>query len=147
VATGKATDEVPGSELEQTMHQISANWDNRAFGIYGNWYTVEEEETGFQDVEVSGFGLSFVARFAGRHELYLMGYQNEVDDLDLKSRTLALGYQHVLSKRTRIYTAIAKTKNDDNGIVGLIDKPTAMVPTPAGGYDPRGFQIGIVHTF
>ena len=142
-ATGKATETAGGVEDEATMHQLSANWDNRAFGIYANWYKAEEESGGTTLGELTGMGLSGVARFGGRHELYAMYYRNELDSPDEKATTMAVVYQHVMSKRTRIYTGIAKTKND----ASFIDKPTAMAPTPAPGYDPRGFQLGIVHTF
>jgi hypothetical protein len=144
-ATGKATAEAAGIEAEVTMHQISANWDNRAFGIYGNWYTTEGEITGIPgSLDTTGFGVSGIARFGGRHEVSAMWYRNEVDVAgDPKATTYALVYQHIMSKRTRIYTGFAKTKNDD----GMADVPTAFATTVAPGFDPRGFQLGIVHTF
>jgi predicted porin len=144
-ATGKASAEAAGIEAEVTMHQLSANWDNRAFGIYGNWFTTEAEVTGVPgSLDASGFGLSGIARFGGRHEVSALWYRNEVDVAgDPKATTYALVYQHIMSKRTRIYTGIAKTKNDD----GMNIAPTAFVTGVAPGYDPRGFQLGIVHTF
>ena len=144
VATGQATTQTAGVESEATMHQISANWDNRAFGIYGNWYTAESDVGGVAGPDLTGFGVSGVARFGGRHELYAMWYRNEVDVAgDPKATTWALVYQHVMSKRTRFYTGFAKTKND----AGMADAPTAFAVTVAAGFDPRGFQLGLVHTF
>jgi predicted porin len=147
VSTGAETAEAGGVEGESTMHQISANWDNRAYGIYANWHSVEVELPGFPDFESSGWGLSGIARFGGRHELALMYYRNEDDEFlgfpEEKATTWAFVYQHIMSKRTRIYTGIAKTKNDS----GMNFAPTAFAAPVAPGYDPRGFQLGIVHTF
>jgi len=142
---GVTTTTAAGVETENTSTQLSANWDNRAFGIYGN-YWVDETETGptttrdFNVMSISG-----VARFGGRHELYAVWgtAENETVGATADFDFWAIGYQHVVSKRTRFYTSIAQNKNE----TAATSAPTAFAAGVAAGYDPRGFQLGMVHTF
>jgi predicted porin len=132
-------------EDETTMTMISANWDNRAFGIYGNYWQAETEtETGTTTDDLTGWSISGIARFGGRHEVAIM-YGSTEDDLVAGSegKIWAVSYQHVMSKRTRFYVGFADADND----AGAAVSPTAFAASVAAGYDPRGFQLGIVHTF
>ena len=56
---------------------------------------------------------------------------------------VALTYQHVLSKRTRVYTSLGRVDNDPGSAVELNTFAAAV----AAGYDPRGFQLGLLHSF
>jgi len=157
VSTGKLTEEDGPDEFEVTLHQISANWDNRAFGVYANYWTGEAEETGVELGDADGWSISGVGRFGGRHELYAIYGQVEVDIPGLATKpdmdAWAIGYQHVVSKRTRFYTAFTQAKYDNGAVADFGDfgsiAPTGMVtPTITGTFNkPRAFQVGLVHTF
>ena len=143
---GKLETSAAGVDTENTSVQLSANWDNRAFGIYANYWQDETEvgPTTTRDGDV--WSISGVARFGGRHELYALFGQGDDDAItvaDAKHRFWAVVYQHVMSKRTRLYTGIAKVKNEPASAM----VPTAFAAPVAAGYDPRGFQLGLVHTF
>lgn len=142
---GVGTVTAAGVETETTSTQLSANWDNRAFGIYGNWWQDEVEAGPLTTRDATIMSLSGVARFGGRHELYaLWGTgENETVGAAADFDFWAIGYQHVASKRTRFYAAIAQNKNE----AGAASIPTAFAAPVAAGYDPRGFQLGVVHTF
>ena len=142
---GVTTVTVASVETENTSTQLSANWDNRAFGIYGNWWQDETETGPTTTRDFNVMSISGVARFGGRHELYALWGTGENEtvgatgDFDF----WAIGYQHPMSKRTRFYASIAQNKNE----AAATSVPTAFAAGVAAGYDPRGFQLGMVHTF
>ena len=90
------------------------------------------------------FWVNPVARFGGRHELYaLWGKVKNKLLAGGDASVVALTYQHVLSKRTRIYTSLGRVDNDAASAVEL----NAFASAVAAGYDPRGFQLGLLHSF
>lgn len=145
VSYANGTAEALGVETETTMTLLSANWDNRAFGVYGSLWQAESEVTGLGTVsEPTGWALSGVARFGGRHELYGLISMLENDSIDDSEATvLAVVYQHVMSKRTRLYAGFATADNDPGSAV----VPTAFAAATTPGFEARGIQLGIVHTF
>ena len=133
-------------ENHLTFNQIAANWDNRAFGLYGGYITRKNDgaTAGATPTDVRAYWFNPVARFGGRHELYgLWGKVKNKLAASSDATVVALTYQHVLSKRTRIYTSLGRVDNDAASAVELNAFATAV----AAGYDPRGFQLGLLHTF
>lgn len=63
-----------------------------------------------------------------------------------KGYTLALTYEHSLSKRTRLYASAARTSNDDAASFGINGATAAQAATQAGA-DPRVLSLGISHWF
>jgi predicted porin len=84
---------------------------------------------------------------------------------------IAIGYDHNLSKNTKLYVAFSKTKNDDNGTLGPAGSGN-NIPTKGSGYtaaaaghspnnvvagtnantinngsDPKALSVGMVFTF
>ncbi|MDA0225052.1 MAG: porin [Proteobacteria bacterium] len=65
------------------------------------------------------------------------------------SRLFALGYYHGLSKRTNVYAAYGSMRNDAGAAAGATSSLGGAwngAATTAGS-DPRGFQVGMNHTF
>jgi predicted porin len=60
------------------------------------------------------------------------------------SKRLALGYGYKLSKRTEIYTTVARLNNDDAAARKL---GSALSPTPNKGKNLTGYEIGLRHSF
>ena len=140
-----ATEEAGGTSNDTTLTQITANWDNRAWGIYGGYLMSEDDGVaGVKTVDRSAWWINPVVRFGGRHEVYFLYGQAENDLVSgQESNHVAVTYQHVMSKRTRIYTSIGRVSND-NGAAGQLNNKAAA---SAAGYDPRGFQLGLLHSF
>ena len=157
-----------GSSLENKITELSANWDNKAFGIYGNYATQKSDATaGGVSVtpnEWKTYSISGVARFAGRHELYLMTSKVKNDKVtNMEATTYGITYENVMSKRTRLYVGYGQTKNKDAAgfapTAYAFATPGVMIPFGAGtsgsdsnsaipnGKDPKAFQIGISHSF
>lgn len=59
------------------------------------------------------------------------------------ARQFAIGYTHPLSKRTTLYTAYARVKNDGDAAYVVADSSAAGEP----GATASGFQVGIRHDF
>jgi predicted porin len=136
-----ATTEAAGTSNDTDMTQITANWDNRAFGIYGG-YLMSDNDT--NTVDRTAWWINPVMRFGGRHEVYFLYGQTENDLVAGQEAThIAVTYQHVMSKRTRIYTSLGRVSND-NGAAGALN---GQAVAGAAGYDPRGFQLGLLHSF
>ena len=136
-----STVEAGGTSNDTDLTQITANWDNRAFGIYGG-YLMSDNDT--NTIDRTAWWINPVMRFGGRHEVYFLYGQSENDLVSgQESNTIAVTYQHVMSKRTRIYTSIGRVSNDNGAAGQLNGRATAS----AAGYDPRGFQLGLLHSF
>jgi predicted porin len=136
-----ATAEAAGTSNDTDMTQITANWDNRAWGIYGG-YLMTDNDT--NTVDRTAWWINPVVRFGGRHELYFLYGTGENDLVSgQESTTIAVTYQHVMSKRTRVYTSLGRVSNDNGAATGLNGQAAAG----AAGYDPRGFQLGLLHSF
>jgi predicted porin len=136
-----ATTEAAGTSVDTDMTQITANWDNRAWGIYGG-YLMSDNDT--NTIDRTAWWINPVVRFGGRHELYFLYGTGENDLVSgQESTTIAVTYQHVMSKRTRIYTSLGRVSNDNGAATGL----NAQAAAGAGSYDPRGFQLGLLHSF
>lgn len=58
---------------------------------------------------------------------------------------IAVGYVYDLSKRTALYTTLARVDND-NGAAFVVDKSPALA-SPNSGRDSTGIEFGIRHRF
>jgi predicted porin len=138
--------QVASVENHLKVNQLVGNWDNRAFGMYGGFMTRKNQgaAAGATPTDVRAYWLNPVARFGGRHEVYgLWGKVRNKAAAAADADVMAVTYQHVLSKRTRVYTSLGRVDNDPGSAVEL----NAFAATVAPGYDPRGFQLGVLHAF
>jgi len=68
-----------------------------------------------------------------------------VDTENNDARQYALGYLYDLSKRTTLYSTVARV-NNKNGAAYLVDSNPAL-PAPNNGKDSTGVEFGIRHRF
>jgi predicted porin len=64
---------------------------------------------------------------------------------DSDAQQFAVGYLYDLSKRTSLYTTVARV-NNKNGAAYVVDSNPAL-PSPNNGKDSTGFEVGIRHRF
>lgn len=77
-----------------------------------------------------------------------VGYSTNNLTLTGEAKQIALGYTYPLSKRTTVYTTIARTSNDGTtASLWPARQDLAGRGLPASGQDVRGFQVGIRHLF
>jgi predicted porin len=69
--------------------------------------------------------------------------ENDVGGGATESTLMGISYQHVMSKRTRVYVGYADVDNEAASTRSV----NFSAATPAAGFDPRAFQLGLVHTF
>jgi predicted porin len=131
-------------ETETTLTGIAAYFDNKAFGIYGAYSLGETEAGPATTSDITAWSISGVLYFAGRNELYLMYGQSE-DDAVAGSEASFWGVSlfHRLSKRTTVYVGYGNVENDGPSA----QRPSGFATTVAAGFDPRGIQIGLAHSF
>ena len=128
------------------INQIAAHWDNRSYGFYVGYITRRNQgaAAGATPTDARSYWFNPVARFGGRHEVYgLWGRVRNKAAAAADADVVALTDQHVLSKRTRVYTSLGRVDNDPGSAVALNTFAAAV----AAGYDPRGFQLGLLHSF
>ena len=145
-SVGRQITQAATIENHLKFHQIAAHWDRGSYGLYGGYITRRNQgaAAGATPTDIRSHWINPVVRFGGRHELYaLWGVVRNKLAFAADAEVLAVTYQHVLSKRTRIYTSLGRVENDPGSAVELNAFATAV----AAGYDPRGFQLGVVHAF
>jgi predicted porin len=78
----------------------------------------------------------------GAGEIRASYSQSEADQgAEAKTQKLALGYVHNLSKRTAVYTTVARVKNSNGAAVALNGATTAA------NSNSTGFDLGLRHSF
>ncbi|HZL94202.1 MAG TPA: porin, partial [Vicinamibacterales bacterium] len=115
-AYGVQTAEAAGVEVEDTFTTFSAYWDNRAFGIYGNYTLHETDNPGaIADPERTYMSISGVARFGGNNEIHVHVGEREDDAGGATAPTSTfwgVSFVHRLSKRTLTYVGYGSTDNE-----------------------------------
>lgn len=72
--------------------------------------------------------------------------KQDLESTDAKGTSLGLTYEHLLSKRTKLYVSGARLWNDDAGRFSLVGA-TAMQRPSGAGEDPRTLSVGMTHLF
>ncbi len=97
---------------------------------------------------------------------FTYGDRNDKTVWDADVKFWSLGGEYAISKRTALYAAYTKLKNEDRSVGGVtygagwninsasntgLQIPTALsflgLPIMAGSYDPYAFQVGMRHSF
>ena len=105
-----------------------------------------------KDGEVMGVGATFKSGM-NKFKLQYTTRSNDVASGAAKDdgTMIALGVDHKMSKKTTVYAVYAQMDNDKGGNFALggsgHDKNGRPQTTMAGGDDPSGFSIGMIHKF
>lgn len=76
------------------------------------------------------------------------GKAADIDGLsDTGAKHFFLGYEHALSKRTILKAIYAKVTNEAAATYNFYNTVTGEVVGATAGSDPKGFQVGIRHSF
>jgi len=145
IAYGNLTTEAGGVETETTLTNLSLTFATGAFDIRGHYAMAETETGATTSADVNAWSLSALMRMGGANEIRAMYGQREDDAVAGSEASFwGLAFVHNMSKRTRLYAGVGSVSNDG---------PSALVPsgfavsTIAPGYNPRGFQVGVSHSF
>ncbi len=108
--------------------------------------TQKAELTGLRDRKANQVAITYTA---GMHQFHataakLKDGQALTAALQQESKLSAIGYDYLFSKRTTFMARYASMKNNGAGTASLTD---AQLPAIAAGNDPKGFGMGLRHTF
>lgn len=101
-----------------------------------------KNERGADDQSILNLGL-LVKMGSGKVTVSVADAEGSGTNKDAK--LMALGYDYSLSKRTTMYTTVARVSNDGNATFSL-NGTTGAAAVTAGG-NSTGYEVGIRHTF
>lgn len=139
IALSRTDGSANGVEADIKQNNIAGQWD---FGIAKAMAQYVRDERGAVDGKgwlIGGLfpmGAGEIRASYSRYELDAVG--------DPRSSKVALGYVHNLSKRTAVYTTVARLKNRNGGVGAA---PLGGSVLGAGGDNSTGFDLGIKHSF
>jgi predicted porin len=138
VALSLSRTEYAAGDVRQ--NNIGAQWD---FGVAKLMGHVTRDEAGA--VEGQGYLIGGLVP-VGAGEIRLSYSQYEVDAVgaDPRSRKVALGYVHNLSKRTALYTTYARVRNSNGATSSAV--PGAATG-PGAGSSSSAWDLGVRHSF
>ena len=105
-----------------------------------NWYVVGRYETGAHN-----FALSYGQK--GKEKLSGAGFSELPES---KAHQISARYGYSFSKRTQLYAMATFITNDANSFQQFGNAPltsTLLFADPSRGADPKGFGVGMIHTF
>jgi predicted porin len=132
------TDRLVGGDIKQ--NNLGGQWD---FGMAKLMGQITRDEAGAVDGQGWLIG-GLVPVGAGEIRLAFSQYETDLGaGVEPRSRKLAVGYVHNLSKRTALYTTYARVKNSR----GAASPVAAGAGNPGINASASGFDFGIRHSF
>lgn len=124
---------------------VGGSWDFGAFKLYAGYFNLDPDGNNNKTTSV---WLGGAIKIGGSGTLKLQGAQSKTDSAgsDPKGTTLALAYEHAMSRRTTLYANLGTVRNNETGNFSLISSSTVLAPS-AAGKDPRAFALGVRHAF
>jgi predicted porin len=119
---------------------LGGSYNFKVVQVFAN-YVQQKINSGSDNKQVLlSLGVAVPVSQAGKVRAEIMQFKNKVFDDDNKSRGFGVGYDHDLSKRTKIYTVVSRMSNDDNVNWGYSK-------TKLAGESNTNFSVGIRHFF
>jgi predicted porin len=131
------TDRLVGGDIKQ--NNIGGQWN---FGVARLMAQITRDEAGAVDGKGWLLG-GLVPVGVGEIRLSFSQYTTDTGIAEPRSRKLAIGYVHNLSKRTALYTTYARVRNSN----GAASPVTGGAGAPGINAGASGFDLGIRHAF
>ena len=118
---------------------IGGNYDFKVVKLYANYIREKYNDIDDSKHTLWSLGLGIPVSAAGTVKVEYMQHKfNNIDDT--KSKGFGVGYEHDLSKRTRLYGYVSRVQNDDNVAWGFSKNLVV-------GENSTNLQLGIRHFF
>jgi predicted porin len=144
VALALSRTEIAGG-VDMNQNNIGAQWDFGMAKLMGH-FTWDEVDAGAAGT-VDGRGWligGLVPVGAGEIRLAYSQYETDLGaGIEPRSRKIAIGYVHNLSKRTALYTTYARVRNSN----GANSAAAGGAGSPAANASSSGFDLGVRHSF
>ena len=122
-------------------YAIGGNYDFKVVKLFANYIREKANSNDDSKHTLWSLGLGIPVSAAGKINVeYMQHKYNNIDET--KSKGFGVGYEHDLSKRTRLYAYVSQINNDDN-IAWSYSKTTAY----GIGENSTNMQIGMRHFF
>ena len=134
---------------DETNWRLGAGFDIANLKLVA-LYSKSNDQRGVNgaDRDVWGVGAGYKI---GNGEVKAQYYKASDEDgtaADTSAKMFAVGYDYNLSKRTQVYVAYAKTKNDSGAMFSAMGGGGhGDNLTIAAGQDPDAFSLGMIHKF
>jgi predicted porin len=140
VALALSRTEYAAGDVKQ--NNLGGQWD---FGMAKVMAHISRDEAGAAEGRGWLIG-GLVPVGAGEIRLAYSQYRTDLGlgGADPRTRKLALGYVHNLSKRTAVYTTYARVRNSDGAAASAVPGAAGL---PAVNSSSSGFDLGIRHSF
>jgi predicted porin len=138
VALALSRTEYAAGDVRQ--NNIGGQWDFGMAKVMAQY--ARDENEGLADSEGKGWLIgALVPVGAGEIRAAVSRYTVETAGTEPRSTKLALGYVHNLSKRTALYTTVARVKNKGGASLALNGSVTGVNDSSTG------FDFGVRHSF
>ncbi len=137
----RVADVVGGPSVNQTLNTLNGSYDFKVAKLVAGWSSNKVD----QDIQdTRAWYIGGVMPVFGK-DLVKLEYTRLNDKLNdsADSRLIALGYEHMMSKRTVLYATYAKMNNDSLVNRSFLTGGGAVT----AGFDPSSFQMGLKHSF
>ena len=135
-----------GTETETGM-RVGVKWTPGGFIVSGFYETLTDlNGVSGADADTMGVGVGFkMGKNVFKVQYYMVGDDGATD---ADAATMAIGWDHNLSKRTTAYIAYAATDNDNNASYAADASGHGGEVGVAGpGQDPSVISFGMIHKF
>ena len=131
---------IPPTAGEITTINIGGQWDFGVAKLMAH-FNRDTVDTLVGDLDTNGFLIGALVP-VGAGEIRASYSQSEQDfGAELRGRKIALGYVHNLSKRTAVYTTVARVRNNGGASFALGGSTTGV------NTNSTGFDLGVRHSF
>lgn len=135
-----------GAEMDTDGNKswaVGGSYDFKVAKLFAN-YIYEKDQAPADDIKKKlwSLGVAVPVTKAGTIKAEYMQFKGEQAGDSAKAKGFGIGYEHDLSKRTRLYGYVSRVNNDD-GMAWSYKTVSAY----ADGENATAFQVGLRHAF
>lgn len=157
LATQNLSEDALGTADDAVAHMVAASYTFGSFKV-GGLYQRDASYGGDDDADRNTWGIGGAFNMGANTIKAQYYYADEIDGTDdTEVGKFAIGFDHAMSKQTKVYALYARVDNGDNSAVnvagvngdGFGDTGPGCVGgvcTEAGG-EPSAFSVGMIHKF
>ena len=127
-----------------TVNYVGGQYDFGPAKIVAAWESFKNSATSAGDYSVWSLGVGIDVM--GKDEIKAVYTSKKLKNVtSTDSKLFALGYDHPMSKRTKLFATWSKMTNDSKARESLQGAPGVLAADV--GYDPSALQVGVSHEF
>jgi len=131
-----------GEKSNLTINSLNGSYDFKVVKLVAGW---TKNQLSNDNLDYRAWYIGGVMPVFGKDLIkleYTKGLNKTTGASSADANLIAIGYEHLMSKRTTLYATYAKLKNDTNSPMTLLGGDAVLA-----GFDPSSFQMGLKHSF